>query len=94
MAEITWTKLALNDLDKIYDFIGKDSSYYAQKTVEKIFERVLVLNEFSIIGRIVPEFNVKNLRELIEGNHRIVYRISKNKINILRVHHAAKKIKK
>ena len=93
MAQVIWTKLALADLDTIHEFIAKDSPYYAQKTIEKIFERVIVLEKFKFIGRIVPEFNQKHIRELIEGNYRIVYRISKTKIEILRVHHSAQKIK-
>ena len=93
MAQINWTKLALNDVDQIYGYIAKDSPHYAQKTIEKFFERVLILQNFPRSGRIVPEFEIENLRELIEGNYRIVYRIKKNKIDILRVHHSAKKMK-
>ena len=32
-------------------------------------------------------------RELIEGNYRIFYRLQKEKITILRIHNAARKIK-
>ena len=34
MAKIIWTKLALEDLDVIYEYIAKGSTYYAQKTIE------------------------------------------------------------
>ncbi|MBD3748215.1 MAG: type II toxin-antitoxin system RelE/ParE family toxin [Sphingobacteriales bacterium] len=43
------------------------------------------------IGRIVPEKNNPDLRELIEGNYRIIYQISKlDKIEILMIHHSSR----
>jgi toxin ParE1/3/4 len=45
-------------------------------------------------GRVVPEFNNKQLRELIEGNYRIVYRFESNElIEIARIHHSARHLK-
>jgi hypothetical protein len=41
----------------------------------------------------VPEKNTPEIRELIEGNYRIFYRLKKDKITILRIHNAARKIK-
>ena len=35
MAEITWSKLALDDLDSIHDYIAKESPFHAQKTIEE-----------------------------------------------------------
>jgi len=44
-------------------------------------------------GRIVPEKESPEIRELIEGNYRIFYRLRKDKVIILRIHNSAKKIK-
>jgi plasmid stabilization system protein ParE len=71
MAEITWSKLALDDLDSIHDYIAKESPFYAQKTIEEFIERVLVLATHLEIGREVPEYVRKDVRELNEGNYRI-----------------------
>ena len=52
------------------------------------------LNWFPQTGRIVPEKNEENLRELIEGNYRIIYEIiSADQINILTVYHSARDLK-
>ncbi|MFN6080220.1 MAG: type II toxin-antitoxin system RelE/ParE family toxin, partial [Bacteroidota bacterium] len=40
----------------------------------------------------VPEYVRKDVRELNEGNYRIFYKINKNSISIIRVHHAARNI--
>jgi plasmid stabilization system protein ParE len=43
MAEIISSKLALEDVDSIHDFIAKESPFYAQKTIEEFFIPVFVL---------------------------------------------------
>lgn len=91
MVEITWTRLAIRDLEDIEDYIAKDSHVYAVITIEKIFSRVETLAKHPNSGRIVPEFENKKIRELIEGNYRIVYFIGETKeISILRIHHSAR----
>ena len=72
MAEIIWTKIALKDAEEIHDYIAKDSIYYAQKTIENFFDRIRILNELPNAGRVVPEINDPEIRELIEGNYRII----------------------
>ena len=94
MEQIKWTKLALKDLDSIDDYISQDSPYYAQKTIESILERVKILTTQPQSGRIVPEFEKKEIRELMIGNYRVVYKIYPKKISIIRVHHAARDMSK
>jgi len=64
-------------------------------TVTKIHFRVSSLKSQPQLGRIVPEFEESNIRELISGNYRIVYEIIDNKkIDILRIYHSARLLKK
>ena len=93
MVKINWTNFALQDLNEIAEFISKDSIRYAQMTVKNLFESPSLLKTHPKAGRVVPEFNEENLRELIRGSYRIVYRIvDKNRIDILTVHHSARLI--
>lgn len=89
MVEIFWTELAKNDLKSIHEFIKVDSPKYANQHVEKLIERVEQLETFPYSGRIVPEFSISQIRELIEGNYRIVYYLDLESAFILRVHHSA-----
>jgi addiction module RelE/StbE family toxin len=90
MVKIKWANFAIQDLHEIAEFISKDSVRYAQMTVKYLFESPAPLKTHPKAGRIVPEFNDENLRELIRGSYRIVYRIvDKNRIDILTVHHSA-----
>ena len=93
MAQISWTKKSLKDLKAINDYISLDSKFYAARFISVLVERVEQLMEFPESGRIVPEKNEPEIRELIQGNYRIFYRLRKEKVTILRIHNSARKIK-
>lgn len=91
MVKVRWTDFALENLISIGDFIELNSHYYAQRTVNYLFNSVDLLEMHPLAGRVVPEFENKSIRELICGNYRIVYRIvSEMDIDILTVQHSAK----
>lgn len=91
MAKVVWTKFAFLDLQEIFDFISKDSKRYAQIQVLRIKEKTNILKANPFVGRMVPEFQKENIRELIEGNYRIIYRIKSDaRIDIITVHHSAR----
>ena len=95
MVKINWTQLALSDLEDIHKYISDDSQRYAQITVSKIYNRVESLKRHPYSGRIVPEFEDTSIRELIEGNYRIIhYLVNEDRIDILRVYHTARKMEK
>ncbi|MDF2831812.1 MULTISPECIES: type II toxin-antitoxin system RelE/ParE family toxin [Chryseobacterium] len=93
MVRIKWLRSAKIDLKEIYDFISLDSKRYARFQIEKIQNKTEILKTGMIIGKRVSEIDNDNVREIFEGNYRIIYRIiSKNEIHILLVHHGAKDI--
>ena len=95
MVKIVWTEQAVSDLKDIYDYISKDSKRYAENQVRRIKTRTIILKTRPESGRIVPEIGFNEIRELIEGNYRIIYRIfSKDFIEILTVHHSARDFEK
>ncbi len=93
MAQIDWTKKSVKDLKAINDYISLDSTFYAARFISKIIKRVEQLIDFPESGRVVPEKNIPEIRELIEGNYRIFYKLKKEKVTILRIHNASRKIK-
>jgi toxin ParE1/3/4 len=94
MAEIRWTDQALLDIENIAEFIAKDSETYAKIMVERFFEEAEILENFPLSGRIVPELNDKNIREIIFGNYRIIYRVfTKSAVDILTIHHSSRLIR-
>lgn len=94
MAKLIWTHQAKSDLSIIAQFIAADSALHAKLTVRKLYNAAQLLRKHPFMGRIVPEIMQENIRELLEGNYRIIYQIDKQKrILILTIHHSAKKLK-
>ncbi len=90
MAKIKWTPQALDDIEVIANFIARDSTYYARMFTIKVFEAVDRLELFLESGRIVPELNRKEVREVILGNYRVIYRVKEKIVEILTVYHSAR----
>ncbi|MDI1324343.1 MAG: type II toxin-antitoxin system RelE/ParE family toxin [Algoriphagus sp.] len=90
MVKLIWTDLAIDDLKSTHDYISLDSRVYARRQVSKIIKRVEQLQLQPQSERIVPEFSNENIRELIEGNYRLVYKTIEDKIFIVRIHHSAR----
>jgi addiction module RelE/StbE family toxin len=93
MAKIIWSELALEDLKHIHDYNSKDSLIYANRVIEKIILRIEQLEKFPRSGRVVPELNNISIRELIQHNYRIIYKVASQKVYIVSIHHSAKMIK-
>jgi len=90
MAEIEWSSKAENDLNEIIDYIAQDSLEYALSFYEQVREKVENLILFPKMGRIVPELDDPNIRELILRNYRIIYKILGEKIQLVRLFHGSK----
>ncbi len=91
MVQINWTFQAKGDLYNIAEYISKDSKRYAKLQVTRLKIRTRVLKTQALSGKVVSEINQENIRELIEGSYRIIYKIiNDNQIDILTIHHSAR----
>ena len=84
---VIWSLPAKIDLKQIYDYIAKDSKYYAKNVTQNIVEKTEQLSEFQEMGRVVPEIGDPNIRELIVYSYRVVYEIALRRIEILAIIH-------
>ncbi|MCP5244998.1 MAG: type II toxin-antitoxin system RelE/ParE family toxin [Burkholderiales bacterium] len=84
---VVWTDSATSDLRAVHDYIAKDSLYYAKKVVNDVRERMEQLDTFPKIGRIVPEINQENIREISIYSYRIIYEINDQVIIVLAIVH-------
>ena len=83
--KIIWSLLAAERLDKIYEFIAQDNTSAAQKMVNRIIKKVDTLSKNPERGRKVPEANREEIREVFEGEYRIIYRFETKKVIILSI---------
>ena len=93
MEKIEWSLRASKDIQIIYQYIALDSKFHANKWLQKVSERINILPTQPNIGRVIPERNNQHFRELIEGNYRIMYKVSDRSIIIYRIMHASRNFK-
>lgn len=90
MRPLIWSPRAAADLEAIRGYIAYDSELYASLTVSRLVAAAGGLVQFPELGRVVPEFDRPDLRELIVRPYRLVYRLQGESIEIATVFHAAR----
>ena len=90
MTSIVWTEQALDDVEAVRSLIARDSERYADLTAERIVHCVERLRMFPGSGRIVPEIGREDLREILLGAYRIVYRLEGERVTVMTVVHGAR----
>jgi addiction module RelE/StbE family toxin len=90
--KVYWTDTAEGHLDAIYDYIAQDSPEYAKRVVDRLTRRSQQIAEFPLSGRRVPEYDIDQIREIIEGSYRIIYYIKPDQIDVLAVIHGSMNI--
>lgn len=85
---LRWTKKAQKDLKEIGRYIATDNPQAARQWIAHIKERAKKLIETPRAGRVVPEIEREDIREVIERNYRIVYKVGEKTVDILAVFEA------
>lgn len=86
--KVLWTRSATRDLWAVEAYIAHDAPGYARQYVAKIIASTRRLRAHPQIGRKVPEADREDVREIIFGNYRILYRPLRDEVQILAVIHA------
>src|SRR4051812_10067252 len=90
--KIVFSEPSIEDLENIVRFIAKDNPQAAARFGAKLIESVRNLSAFPRLGRVVPEKNDENIRELVFKSYRIFCRVKEDShtIEIARFWHAAR----
>jgi plasmid stabilization system protein ParE len=83
--KVVWTDQALARLVAIGEFVAQDGPTAAQRLVASLVDRGDSLARLPRRGRPLPGHEQAGLRELIDGNFRIVYRTRGDTVEILTV---------
>jgi toxin ParE1/3/4 len=89
---VNWTEAALSDLGAIEAYIARHSSRYAAGLIDRIFIHTRMLADHPFLGPVVPEYEDETLRELFEDPYRIVYRVFDERVDVVAVVHAARRM--
>ena len=94
MKKLIWTEPALSDLQAIFDYISIDSKYYASVFVNEIIDSAEKIADFPKMGRIVPEYQQDDIREILVQSYRVIYQLKQNQVLILTVIHGRRELTK
>ncbi len=83
--KIVWTPLALAKVQEITAYIALDKPMAAERWANSVFEIVENLEASPKLGRVVPEAHREDIRELLHGSYRIMYRVEDDAISILTI---------
>lgn len=90
--KITWSPIAVDQARDIASYIALDKPSVAEKWIENIFSSVDRLTDFPESGRIVPEIKRKEIREIVQGKYRVIYKVRGSEIWILLVKNYRQKL--
>ena len=92
MAVVRWSSQARKDLESIADYYREVSASYAERFEEQIFEVTRRLEVFPRSGRMIPEAEDEQLREVVYREYRIMYHIddSDEEVLILTILHSSR----
>lgn len=85
--EVIFTDRFLTRIEECTDYIALDDIPTAIKWPEGVFKHCEQLSAQPESGRVVPEFNRDEIKELIHGNYRLVYELKSNRIDMLTIWH-------
>lgn len=90
--KVILTEQALEDLEEIENYVSKSSVKMGRLLVSNFFDKFELIAFFPETGRIVPEFKNRYLREIFQSKYRIIYLVTDQNIEILRIIHGSKLI--
>ena len=87
---VIWSPLARGDLRSIVSYIASDNPDAAFEVGQRIIDSSKQIEEFERSARMVPEFRNESIREIIVGSYRVIVRVKEDRIQVVRVWHAAR----
>ena len=92
MALVQWTDPALEQLREITDFLAQHSAKKAREVGEKVMSSTRFLGRPPLMGRVVPEFRLDHLRELVILGYRVLYVVREETCSVVAVIHSGRNL--
>ena len=85
--KVVWTFPARNDLLSHLEYLARESRRAASELFERTDAAAKSLADFPERGRTVPELSSAELREVLLGKYRMIYRVGEDEVVIVRLIH-------
>jgi plasmid stabilization system protein ParE len=89
--KLLWTDAALDQLEAIRDYHAQTSPEYARRLAARVVNRSEQIMAFPHAGRMVPEYEIDEVRQVTEDSYRIIYLIKEEQIEVLAIIHTARR---
>lgn len=85
MTKLQYTNEASENIRDIFSALYDFSPAYADKWTDELARKIDLVLDFPEMGRMVPDAQVKNIREVFAGRYRVVYqyRDDENKVVVM-----------
>ena len=83
--EIAWKNSAREEVRDIYSYLFDLSPRLADNWSEELTKKLNYITQFPEMGRIVPDYQMTEVRELFVGRYRMLYSIQENVPRILAI---------
>jgi toxin ParE1/3/4 len=87
---VIWTESARAALDDVVTYLAQDSHAAAVRVLVAALDAASSLDQFAERGRIVPELNQPDLRELFVFDYRLLYRVRPDEVVVIAYLHGAR----
>ena len=92
--KLIWAPRAITRAAEIAAYVAQDRPGAARKWIDALFAAVATLKAHPRRGRKVPEVNRPEIRELIHGAYRIIYRQDPRRVVVLTIRHGRQRWEK
>lgn len=85
--KVVWAPLAIERAVEQARFIAADKPEAGRRWLDGLFAAVGKLAKFPQLGKMVPELERPEIREIAFGSHRVIYRVEKRQVSVLTIRH-------
>jgi toxin ParE1/3/4 len=90
---VVWLPLAVRRVTQIAQRIARDRPRAATKWIDAVFAATTPLAQFPESGRVVREVGRQEIREVLHGEYRIVYKVEAQRVAVLTVRHGRRRFR-
>ncbi|MGH7343352.1 MAG: type II toxin-antitoxin system RelE/ParE family toxin [Candidatus Rokuibacteriota bacterium] len=87
---VVWTEQARRMLDDAVSYLAQDSRPAAERLLTQALEAASSLDIHSERGRLVPELEQPNIRQLLVQRYRLIYEVTPAEVQVLAFIHGAR----
>ncbi|MEG3437986.1 type II toxin-antitoxin system RelE/ParE family toxin [Pannus brasiliensis CCIBt3594] len=87
---VVWSSKAIEDVDAIATYIGRDSPSYAAAVVRRILDTSRSLETSPLSGKHCAEFSDETIREKSAYTYRLIYQIQGDSVIVAAIVHTKK----